>query len=60
MQSEQKENPRHDGPLSTEQLAGLYHVKPQSIRARECRTGMYFDWRAEKLPNGRKTWWRIK
>lgn len=49
-----------DGPLSTEQLAHMYHVKPQSVRARECRTGRYFDWTSEKLPNGRKSWRRVK
>lgn len=39
--------------LSAEQFAALNQVKPQSVRARLCRTGSYFGVRPLKLANGR-------
>ncbi len=39
--------------LSAEQFASLNQVKPQSVRARLCRTGSYFGIRPLKLANGR-------
>jgi len=42
--------------LSAEQFASLNQVKPQSVRARLCRTGSYFGIRPLKLANGRLAW----
>ena len=42
--------------LSAEQFAHLNQVKPQSVRARLCRTGSYFGVRPLKLANGRLAW----
>lgn len=42
--------------LSTETLASQLNIKPQSIRARVCRTGSYFGLVPKKLPNGRLLW----
>jgi hypothetical protein len=42
--------------LSAEQFAALNQVKPQSVRARLCRTGSYFGIRPLKLANGRLAW----
>ena len=41
---------------TTETLADRLGIKPQSIRARVCRTGSYFGLRPLKLPNGRLLW----
>ena len=41
---------------STETFAARRMVKPQSVRARYCRTGSYFGIRPQKLPNGRLLW----
>lgn len=41
---------------TTESLAASLGMKPQSIRARVCRTGHYFGLRPKKLPNGRLLW----
>ena len=38
---------------SAEQFAALNKVKPQSVRARICRTGSYFGVVPKKLANGR-------
>lgn len=38
---------------SAEQFAALNQVKPQTVRARLCRTGSYFGVRPLKLANGR-------
>lgn len=43
-------------PLSTENLAALLGLQPQSIRKRYCETGAYFCLRPVKLPNGRLLW----
>ncbi|KFX63823.1 DNA-binding protein [Burkholderia sp. K24] len=42
--------------LSTEELAALLTLRPQSIRKRYCQTGAYFCVRPVKLPNGRLMW----
>ena len=42
--------------ISTEELAGLLRLKPQSLRAALCRDGSYFGLRPRKLPNGRLLW----
>ena len=42
--------------MSTEQLAALLNLKPQSIRKRFCETGAYYTLRPTKLPNGRLMW----
>ena len=42
--------------MSTEQLAKLLGIKPQSIRKRFCETGGYYTLRPTKLPNGRLLW----
>lgn len=42
--------------LSCEQFAALNQVKPQSVRARLCRTGSYFGVTPRKLVNGRLAW----
>ncbi|PAJ87270.1 DNA-binding protein [Burkholderia ubonensis] len=43
-------------PLTTEELASLLSIRPQSIRKRYCQTGAYFTLRPVKLPNGRLMW----
>lgn len=42
--------------ITTEQLAALLHLKPQSLRAALSREGHYFGLRPRKLPNGRLIW----
>ncbi|KWF95616.1 DNA-binding protein [Burkholderia cepacia] len=42
--------------LTTEELASLLSLRPQSIRKRYCQTGAYFTLRPVKLPNGRLMW----
>ena len=42
--------------ITTEQLAGLLHLKAQSLRAALSREGHYFGLRPRKLPNGRLIW----
>ena len=42
--------------LTTEQLAIVAGVKPESIRSRVCRTGEYFGLRPQKCVNGRLLW----
>jgi hypothetical protein len=43
-------------PITTEELAALLSIRPQSIRKRFCQTGGYFNLRPVKLPNGRLMW----
>lgn len=50
------ENTETKYELSAEQFASLNQVKPQSVRARLCRTGSYFGIRPLKLANGRTAW----
>lgn len=42
--------------LTTEQLSGLLHVKPETIRSGLCRTGNYCGVIPLKLPNRRLAW----
>ena len=42
--------------LTTEQLSGLLHVKPETIRSSLCRTGNYCGIIPLKLPNRRLAW----
>ncbi|HRE19212.1 MAG TPA: hypothetical protein PLW86_19430 [Rhodocyclaceae bacterium] len=42
--------------LSTEQLAALFHVLPQSIRSGYCRMGHWNTLRPIKLPNRMLLW----
>lgn len=42
--------------LSCEQFAAINQVKPESVRARLCRTGSYFGTLPLKLANGRLVW----
>lgn len=42
--------------FSTEQLAQILHLKPQSLRAAICRDGHYFGLVPRKMPNGRLIW----
>ncbi|WP_454752270.1 DNA-binding protein [Cupriavidus necator] len=43
-------------PITTEELATLLSIRPQSIRKRYCQTGAYFSLRPVKMPNGRLMW----
>lgn len=43
-------------PITTEELAALLSIRPQSIRKRYCQTGTYFTLRPTKMPNGRLLW----
>jgi hypothetical protein len=61
MPSAAYQSPRPDAPdlhrpLTTEELAELLRVKPQTIRAGLCRHGHYFGVRPAKAPNGRLLW----
>ena len=42
--------------VPTERFASKYHVKPESVISRVCRTGSYFGIRPHRLPNGRLDW----
>ncbi|HDR9078209.1 TPA: DNA-binding protein [Burkholderia vietnamiensis] len=42
--------------ITTEELAALLSIRPQSIRKRLCQTGGYFNLRPVKLPSGRLLW----
>lgn len=49
-------NPRNapeEFTLSCEEFARLNQIKPQSVRARLCRTGSYYGIQPKKLVNGR-------
>ncbi|KVQ16514.1 DNA-binding protein [Burkholderia ubonensis] len=43
-------------PITTDELAELLSIRPQSIRKRYCQTGAYFSLRPVKMPNGRLMW----
>ena len=43
-------------PITTDELASILSIRPQSIRKRYCQTGAYFSLRPLKLPNGRLMW----
>ena len=42
--------------LTTEELAALLRLKPDSLRAALYRDGHYFGLRPRKMPNGRLLW----
>ncbi|KUZ59770.1 DNA-binding protein [Burkholderia ubonensis] len=48
--------PQTRRPITTEELAELLSIRPQSIRKRYCQTGAYFSLRPVKMPNGRLMW----
>lgn len=48
--------PKPERLLTTEQLADLLTMHPQSIRKRFSQTGSYFGLRPLKLPNGKLRW----
>ena len=54
MKTEQHTTPKKF--VNTEEFATRRGVKPQSVRARVCRTGHYFGAVPEKCPNGRLRW----
>ena len=41
---------------TTEEIAALFHVEPQTPRAALCRQGHYMGLVPIKLPNGRLLW----
>lgn len=47
---------RPSAKLSTEELAALFRVRPQSVRAALCRTGHYLGIRPVKLATGKLLW----
>jgi hypothetical protein len=42
--------------ITTEEMAGLLRVVPQSIRAGLCRNGHFCGLKPLKLPNGKLLW----
>jgi DNA-binding GntR family transcriptional regulator len=42
--------------ISTEELAALFGVRPQTVRHALCRHGSYFGLRPRKLPNRLLQW----
>ena len=42
--------------LTTEEMAGLLRIVPQTPRAGLCRNGHYLGMRPVKLPNGKLLW----
>ena len=42
--------------ITTEELAGLLRIVPQTARAGLCRNGHYLGMRPVKLPNGKLLW----
>ncbi len=42
--------------LSTTELAGMFRVRPQTVRAGYCRQGHYLGLIPTKLPNGHLLW----
>lgn len=53
----QQHNPTQVGQtLSTEELAAIFKVRPQSIRASLCRNGHYLGMRPAKPANRRLLW----
>lgn len=47
---------RPDARISTEELAALLLIEPQTVRAGYCRKGHYYGIRPVKLPNRRLLW----
>lgn len=42
--------------LTTEQLALVAHINPNTVRTRLCKTGSYYGIKPVKLPSGRLLW----
>ena len=42
--------------ITTEEMAGLLRIVPQTPRAGLCRNGHYLGMRPVKLPNGKLLW----
>lgn len=42
--------------ITTEALAALLNLRPQTLRAAVCRVGHYYNIRPIKLPNRRLQW----
>lgn len=42
--------------ITTEEMAGLLRIFPQTARAGLCRNGHYLGMRPVKLPNGKLLW----
>ena len=42
--------------ITTEEMAGLLRIVPQTARAGLCRNGHYLGMRPVKLPNGKLLW----
>lgn len=51
---------KYQPELLTEQFAEKQHVKPQSVRARLCKTGSYFGIVPTRLANKRLLWPNIQ
>lgn len=49
-------NAQKQTKITTDELAAMFRVKPESVRTRLCKTGSYFDWVPEKLPNRFLIW----
>ena len=47
---------RSAAKLSTEELASVLRIVPQTVRAGLCRNGHYLGMRPVKLPNGKLLW----
>lgn len=56
MQAQQLTGADNRRPITTDELAALLSIRPQSIRKRYCQTGAYFSLRPLKLPSGRLMW----
>ena len=48
--------PRPSAKITTEEMAGLLRIVPQTARAGLCRNGHYLGMRPVKLPNGKLLW----
>lgn len=42
--------------LTTAEFAKVFHIKPDSLRHRYFKTGSYFGYIPDKMPNGRLIW----
>ena len=53
---QQTASARPAAKLSTEELAAVLRIAPQTPRAGLCRNGHYLGMRPVKLPNGKLLW----
>lgn len=51
-----KDGNRPSKRISTEEMAAMLRIVPQTPRAALCRQGHYLGMRPVKLPNGRLLW----